>query len=241
VELGRFAEGDQRAEEALAIAEAADQPVTLTVAWVAEALPHLGRGEGERAIPPLERALVHSRTLRIALTFPWIAAHLGNAYALSRRFADAIPILEQAVEHTGSWTMATQSWAMSSLGEAYLLAGRSDEAKASAECALRLARDNRERGHEVYALRLIAEIAARATPSETETAEDLYRDAMALADELGMRPLVGHCHFGLGKLYRRTDKREQAQENLAIATTMYREMGMTYWVEKATAEMRDLT
>jgi hypothetical protein len=48
------------------------------------------------------------------------------------------------------------------------------------------------------------------------------------------------CHLGLGKLYRRTDKREQGQEHLAIATTMYREMGMTYWLEKAEAEMRYL-
>ena len=50
-------------------------------------------------------------------------------------------------------------------------------------------------------------------------------------------PLGAHCHLGLGKLYRRTDKREQAQEHQATATTMYREMGMTYWLEKAEAEM----
>ena len=59
---------------------------------------------------------------------------------------------------------------------------------------------------------------------------------MRVAEDLGMRPLVGRCHLGLGKLYRRTDKREQAQEHLATATTMYREMGMAYWLEKAEAE-----
>jgi hypothetical protein len=51
-----------------------------------------------------------------------------------------------------------------------------------------------------------------------------------------MRPLVAHCHLGLGKLYRRTGMREQAQEHLTTATTMYREMGMTYWIEKATQQ-----
>jgi hypothetical protein len=56
-----------------------------------------------------------------------------------------------------------------------------------------------------------------------------------------MRLLVAHCHLGLGKLYRRTDKRERAQEHLATATTMYREMGMTHWLEKAEAEVRELT
>ena len=53
-------------------------------------------------------------------------------------------------------------------------------------------------------------------------------------------PLVAHCHAGLGKLYRRTGQREQAQEHLTTATTMYREMGMTYWLEKAEAETREL-
>jgi hypothetical protein len=64
--------------------------------------------------------------------------------------------------------------------------------------------------------------------------------ALALANELGMRPLVARCHLGLGKLYRRTDKREQAREHLDTATTMYREMGMTYWLEKAEAEATNL-
>ncbi len=43
-----------------------------------------------------------------------------------------------------------------------------------------------------------------------------------------MRPLVAHCHLGLGKLYRRTGKREPAQEHLTIATAMYREMDMRF-------------
>jgi len=45
-------------------------------------------------------------------------------------------------------------------------------------------------------------------------------------------------HLGLGKLYRRTAKRDQAQQRLTVATTMYREMGMNYWLEKAEAEMK---
>ncbi len=55
-----------------------------------------------------------------------------------------------------------------------------------------------------------------------------------------MSPLVAHCHLGLGNLYRRTGKRQEAQENLTTATTMYREMGMTYWLEKAERKMKGL-
>ena len=65
------------------------------------------------------------------------------------------------------------------------------------------------------------------------------REALTLAGEFAMRPLAAHCHLGLGRLYRRTGNQEQAHEHLTTATSMYREMGMTYWLEKAEAEMRE--
>ena len=60
---------------------------------------------------------------------------------------------------------------------------------------------------------------------------------MTLASELGMRPLVAHCHLGLGKLYRRMGKLQDAQQHLTTATTMYREMDMRFWLEQAEAEI----
>jgi lipopolysaccharide biosynthesis regulator YciM len=93
---------------------------------------------------------------------------------------------------------------------------------------------------EADALHLSAEVASRVEPLDAMAVEQQYRTAMALAESLGMRPLVAHCHLGLGKLYRRTGKREQAQKHLATATTMYRDMGMTYWVEKVEQAVREL-
>jgi len=63
------------------------------------------------------------------------------------------------------------------------------------------------------------------------------RAGRSLADELSMRPLVAHCHMGLGKLFRRTGDRAKADEHLATATAMYREMDMGFWLEKAEAEV----
>jgi len=71
----------------------------------------------------------------------------------------------------------------------------------------------------------------------TLRAPGYYREALALADVLGMRPLVAHCHLGLGKLYGRTGNRQQAQDHLATATAMYREMGMDFWLEQAEAAL----
>jgi len=90
-------------------------------------------------------------------------------------------------------------------------------------------------GHET--LSLAADVAAA---SGAESPEDYYREALALAEPRGMRPQVAHCHFGLGKLRRRTGDRQQAEEHLTTAMAMYREKGMTYWPEWAEAEMRQL-
>ena len=79
-----------------------------------------------------------------------------------------------------------------------------------------------------------------ASTGGAEEAEGSYREALALAEELGMRPLVAHCHLGLGKLYARTDQRGQAQKHLTTATTLYREMDMRFWLEQAEAELAQM-
>ena len=93
------------------------------------------------------------------------------------------------------------------------------------------------RGNEGHALCLAGDVASA---RGNEDAEGYYRQALALAEPRGMRPLVAHCHLGLAKMHRLSGKREQAHEHLTIASAMYREMGMTYWLEQAEAEMRQL-
>ncbi len=69
-------------------------------------------------------------------------------------------------------------------------------------------------------------------------AESHYGAAMALASELEMRPLVAHCHLGLGRLSRRQGDAARAREHLATATAMYGEMSMGLWLERAAAKVR---
>ena len=102
--------------------------------------------------------------------------------------------------------------------------------------ALRLAGERGLRGNEAWALRLIGDVAAQFT-TEASEAHDYYHAALSIAEELNMRPLIAHCHLGFGKLYRRSGDDVKAQEHMTTATTMYREMGMTFWLEKAEAEL----
>ena len=115
---------------------------------------------------------------------------------------------------------------------ACLAAGRIDEAATYAQAAVALTRRLGARGTEGHALCLAGDVALAGDPGD---AEAHYREALALSGELGMRPLVAHCHLGLGTLYRRTGRRESAREHLAIATTLYREMDMRLWLDRAEA------
>jgi tetratricopeptide (TPR) repeat protein len=112
-----------------------------------------------------------------------------------------------------------------------------EEAHVLAEQALALTRAHQERGNQAYALRLLGEIAAHRDPLEVDPAEAFYSQALALAEELGMRPLQAHCHRDLGTLYAVTGQREQARAALATAMEMYRSMEMTFWLPQAEAAL----
>jgi hypothetical protein len=94
-----------------------------------------------------------------------------------------------------------------------------------------------ERGHEAWALRLLGEIAAHHDHPDVATAEAHYSAAMALADELGMRPVAAHCHRGLGTLYAKISRVEQARAELSTAIHLYRAMVMTFWLPRAQAAL----
>ena len=130
---------------------------------------------------------------------------------------------------------------MSYLSEAQLLAQRPDAAFEFAERALTLSRERHERATEARILFLLGRISVQSVDCDEPAGERHFNAALGLAGELGLRPLVAHCHLGLGKLSRRTGKRDQAQEHLATATSMYREMDMRFWQEQAEVELKECT
>jgi tetratricopeptide (TPR) repeat protein len=159
---------------------------------------------------------------------------LGYAYALSGRTAEGLAVLEEA--RGAMEAMGMVQWRtplLAHLGEAYLLTSRREDALAQAERCLALARERGHRGSEAWALRLLGEIAAHDDGPDMATAEAHYGAAVSLATELGMRPLLAHCHLGLGNLCRGAGNQAKAEEHLAMATAMYREMDMRFWLHKA--------
>jgi tetratricopeptide (TPR) repeat protein len=123
------------------------------------------------------------------------------------------------------------------LSEAYLLAGRTEDALQHAQYLLDLSRGTNQHGHQAYALRLLGEIAAHREPLDVDQDTAYYNQAIALAEDLGMCPLQAHCHRGLGTLYAATGQREQARTALAAAIEMYRAMDMTFWLPQTEAAL----
>jgi tetratricopeptide (TPR) repeat protein len=168
-------------------------------------------------------------------------AYLGYVYALAGRLPEALLLLEQAqaiqeqARATGRGSLALQARIVAMLSEAYLLVGRLDDARQGAARALSLARTHGERGSEAWTLRLLGDLAAQEPAVQGAAAASYYAQALALAEELGMRPLQAHCHRDLGMLYTKISQQGQARPELSSAMEMYRTMEMTFWLPQVEA------
>jgi tetratricopeptide (TPR) repeat protein len=226
-------------EEGLRIAEVAAHPWSLMFAYHGVGLLFLRQGDVRQALPHLERAVGLCQEADLLYWYPRMAAALGAAYTLAGRIADAVPLLTQAMAR--SLAMGSVQFEILcglSLGEAQMLTGRLEEAYALADRTLEHARRRQERSNQAYALCLLGDIAAHHDPPDCEQAEAYYRQALALVDELGMRPLEAHCHRGLGTLYAMTPGQwEQAHVALSTAVDLYRAMEMTFWLPQVEAAL----
>jgi tetratricopeptide (TPR) repeat protein len=220
------------------IAEDADRPYSLAIAltWVGLLLRR--QGALHRAIPLLERGLTLCQTADFPLIFPVFAAILGVAYALAGRMAEALPLLDQTLERVAAGNpILFHALVLAELSEALLLVGRMHEASALVARLLDLSRTHTGRGYQAHAYRLLGDVAMHHEPPDIDQGTAHYQQALVLADELGMRPLVAHCHRGLGTLYAATGQREQARTELITAIEMYTSMDMTFWLPQTEAAL----
>jgi class 3 adenylate cyclase/tetratricopeptide (TPR) repeat protein len=233
--IGDFAEASRLAREALRQGDESRHPWAQASAANAVGTLCYALGDYAGAVSVLERGLETARTEQITILVGSLSGSLGAAYLHLGRQAEGNSLTEKSLA-SAALHVPFRLHLRVTLGEAYLAAGCGDRARALLEEALAGSLERKERPVEAGARRLLGDVALQAEPPDMALAERHYRDALALASELGMRPLVAHCHLGLGKLYRRTGKRDQAQEHFTTAATMYREMDMRFWLEQAEAE-----
>jgi tetratricopeptide (TPR) repeat protein len=240
-QMGRFAEATEYEAEATRLAKPTERAFTLCMAHWAAGWLHLVKGELAKARARLEQWIAVARTGNVVVHLPWaiafsawVLAQLGEASEALNRLQEGEQLLER--QAASGW-VAGRGWAYHALGNTCLLLGRLDEARRLGDRAVESS--PRQPGFAALALHLLGDIATHPDRFDAERAEVHYREALVLAEARGMRPLVAHCHLGLGTLYARVAKREQAGDHLTIASTMYREMDMRFWLDRAEAELGD--
>jgi tetratricopeptide (TPR) repeat protein len=237
-ELGEFDAAIARAKDAIEVAESVDHAYSVAVAHWGLAYAYVHRGELDAARRLLERTLALCREWTIPILLQISTGLQGIAIARSGQVAEGIAVLREATESvkqaigTGTYNTLHVLW----LGEAYARGQQYEDATRAAGQALALARQFNHSVVEAWALQLLGETALRSAPNQLARAEDPLRQALALGQKLGMRPLIARCHADLAKLHRLSDRGTEADEHVQSATTLYREMGMQYWLAQLEAE-----
>jgi tetratricopeptide (TPR) repeat protein len=199
---GRFTEGALFGEEGVRIGEEVEHPTSLIHMLCSVGMLHLLKGDCDQAIPILEKGLELCRSANIPVYVPVVASRLGSAYANSKRVAEALPHLEEGVESSAAAGRAAfLALNTASLAEGYLFLDRIDEARRLAERAFELAKQYKEQGHQAWTLKLLGDISMHESRRDPPDAKAHYRQALALSEELGMRPLVAHSRMGVGAVF----------------------------------------
>ncbi|MDJ0607889.1 MAG: AAA family ATPase [Kiloniellales bacterium] len=233
-ELGHFAEAIRVGDEGIMIAEEAGHVFSQIYAYLFVGNALLRKGDFERSLPPLVRSFELCNSTRAKLLFPLSAATLGYAQVRLGALRDGLRLLRKAAAAAEHQALKFQlSQELTWLGEALLLSGQEEQARLHADNALETARRHGEIGDEAWALWLLGEIASRRSKLSAQQAESFYLRAQKIARRQLMAPLLAHTHYGLARVYQRSDRERAAVENLNLAISKYRSLEMDYWLNLA--------
>jgi class 3 adenylate cyclase/tetratricopeptide (TPR) repeat protein len=238
-ETGKFAEAAKYEAEAIKLVEATQHAYTVAWGCFAASMLYLLRGDWAKACSQVDKWIATLQSGNIQLPWAvassaWALAQIGEASRALNRVREGEQLLERQVARG---IVAHRSWAYHALGRTCLLLGRLDDARRLGDRSVESAQ--RQPGFAAHAVHLLGDIAAHPGRFDAESSATHYRSALTLAQKHGMRPLVAHCHLGLGTLCRRVGEPELAREHLTTAATMYRDMGMGFWLEQAKVGLSD--
>ena len=238
--LGDFQTGVETGKQAGKLAEQAEHPYSMVIAYWALGDIYVTQSRCEPAIGLLEQAARMCSAGKFALMVPIVNRLLGEAYCLWGRGDEGVRLLEGAVQDLAAVKyMPALPGAYASLGEGYLMAGRLEEARRTAERARELCMAHEQEATEAAVVRILGEIglAQSSAPGETKA---FFSEAWVRAQGLENRPLMARCALGLSRAERGVGERGLALEHLGVAVQMLTEMGMTQWLHEAQADLASL-
>jgi len=238
-QIGRIDDAITYEAEVLQIAEPTRHPFTIGQAHRAGVTLRVLMGDWSRARSLSEQWIAGVQAGNVVIQLPWaisssawILAQVGEPSDALDRLREGEQLLERQTERR---LVATAGWDYHALGRACLLLGRLDDAERLGNHAVEIS--PQQLGNAAHGYHLLGDVATHPDRFDAESGEFQYRKSLSLAEKREMRPLIAHCHLGIGKIYRRTGKRQEAGELFTSASTMYREMKLTFWAKQVEAEM----
>ena len=241
-ELGEFEEAEERGLQGIEIAEQAKNLFSTTFAYACVGAAYLLHGKLDGATKMLEKALALCREANVLSAFSFTAANLGHAQSLLGHPDHALPIVAEAVRPQKiSFSIVPSAYPLTALAEAYRLQGDTEKAIQNAEEALSIFRQNGERGFAAWALYYLAKVQFDGGPEQVQQSTQSYRQAKEQAEELGMKPLLAHCHMGLGEAYAKKGLGKEACSEIVAGIELYRSMDMAFWIPQAESVLGKIT
>jgi tetratricopeptide (TPR) repeat protein len=199
------------------------------------------KGDWKAAIEHLESDIKYSEKVKFMSPLVWGWAWLGNAYSYlgdpetGRRYVERG--LKMQRDAGFEWYLCIYPLF---LGDICLHQGDLRNARSFMEEALRLSQKNGEKLMEGVSWILLGRIVGRMETPQIHEAEKYVFQGMKITDGLKLKPYHAQGHLFLAELYIHGAQKEKAMENLKKAETMFREMGMDYWLDetrKVSAEL----
>jgi len=241
-QLGKFSDGISLGEEAITTALERNHPYSIVYAYYGLGVLLFIKGDFEKAVEVLTRGLEVCESADIPVQRPLVTSFLGSAYAFVGRCNEALQLLDRAVEDTAwSQRMGGQALRMACVSAGYMVAGRLEAAEAFAGRGLEFSRESKDQGSQAWLLCILGNLASRRSPFNAELVKANCATALNLAQELGMRPLQGHCHLALGNVSAQVNDRSKARAELLAAVELYRVMSMPFWQSKAETALAELS
>ncbi|MEN8226241.1 MAG: tetratricopeptide repeat protein, partial [Bacteroidota bacterium] len=240
-ELGEFKEAEEWGQEGIKIAHQGKNLFSDT--WIHATLGtvYLLERRLDSANKTLEQALALCRKADALAAFSFIAASLGHTYCLQGNPDAALPILEEAVKpHKSNLSAVPTIYPLTALAEAYHLKGQTEKALHNLKKALDIFRKNGERGFGAWALYYMAKILVQGKSGQVLQAIQSFHQAKEQAVELAMKPLIAHCHTGLGQAYVKMEKPSDARVELMVAIDLYNAMGISRWMPQAESTLNEI-
>jgi class 3 adenylate cyclase/tetratricopeptide (TPR) repeat protein len=238
---GAFDAANSYLAEAQRAAETTQHAYSRLIAWTLIGLVWIRRGRLARAVLPLERGLEACRKKHLTVWLPIPLSLLGLAFVRMGHVHEGLRLLEDGVMLSRELGIRAYlaAWLVN-LAEGFLADGQYQRALETARQALDMAREHGERGHEAQALHVLGDIAARGASPDPGEARARYEEALRLAGELGLRPLVAACLLSLGALESRLGDGAGAARRRTQAQQTFDELDMRSGREQAEREVTEL-